>query len=469
MMKSLDIKWIIHLFATLHLAVALACRSLGIMDEIWLTMLSIAMVVMIGLKVRSKVEMIAATAIITNGAGYLLGVYGAELFGLLFSSEILSHGVSTFMTTEIIGWFTFGFLNLFRRTGYGMRGKMQEQLPPPSEKIGFRHVLWLTGALVILLIFRILLTLLFNDSADPDESLHGVIGLLVSKSWIPVIVFFIIVLFIRYTKNSDMASGTKTLASAAMAVTVSAVVSLAAGMDQYGSLQTMGGRKFFQLFTVMIACCLIMFSIIYIVDYILSVRAAVSEERDKASSARYQYAMLKQQVNPHFLFNSLNILDCMVQEGKNEQASIYIHKLAGIYRYMLRSEERVVTLKDELKFAEMYIDLLRARFSDGFAVRTEIPEDKMQMHIIPCALQMLIENAIKHNRVSGETPLAIRIWTEGQWLFISNNRLPKIASPETSTKVGLNYLHAQYMNICGTGIGIHETEEEYTVKIPLIL
>ena len=451
MMKSLDIKWIIHLFATLHLAVALACRSLGIMDEIWLTMLSIAMVVMIGLKVRSKVEMIAATAIITNGAGYLLGVYGAELFGLLFSSEILSHGVSTFMTTEIIGWFTFGFLNLFRRTGYGMRGKMQEQLPPPSEKIGFRHVLWLTGALVILLIFRILLTLL------------------VSKSWIPVIVFFIIVLFIRYTKNSDMASGTKTLASAAMAVTVSAVVSLAAGMDQYGSLQTMGGRKFFQLFTVMIACYLIMFSIIYIVDYILSVRAAVSEERDKASSARYQYAMLKQQVNPHFLFNSLNILDCMVQEGKNEQASIYIHKLAGIYRYMLRSEERVVTLKDELKFAEMYIDLLRARFSDGFAVRTEIPEDKMQMHIIPCALQMLIENAIKHNKVSGETPLAIRIWTEGQWLFTSNNRLPKIASPETSTKVGLNYLHAQYLNICGTGIGIHETEEEYTVKIPLIL
>ena len=194
--------------------------------------------------------------------------------------------------------------------------------------------------MVILLIFRILLTLLFNDSADPDESLHGVIGLLVSKSWIPVIVFFIIVLFIRYTKNSDMASGTKTLASAAMAVTVSAVVSLAAGMDQYGSLQTMGGRKFFQLFTVMIACYLIMFSIIYIVDYILSVRAAVSEERDKASSARYQYAMLKQQVNPHFLFNSLNILDCMVQEGKNEQASIYIHKLAGIYRYMVCRQDR---------------------------------------------------------------------------------------------------------------------------------
>ena len=134
MMKSLDIKWIIHLFATLHLAVALTCRSLGIMDEIWLTMLSIAMVVMIGLKVRSKVEMIAATAIITNGAGYLLGVYGAELFGLLFSSEILSHGVSTFMTTEIIGWFTFGLLNLFRRKGYGMRGKMQEQLPPPLKK-----------------------------------------------------------------------------------------------------------------------------------------------------------------------------------------------------------------------------------------------------------------------------------------------------------------------------------------------
>ena len=438
MMKSLDIKWIIHLFATLHLAVALACRSLGIMDEIWLTMLSIAMVVMIGLKVRSKVEMIAATAIITNGAGYLLGVYGAELFGLLFSSEILSHGVSTFMTTEIIGWFTFGFLNLFRRTGYGMRGKMQEQLPPPSEKIGFRHVLWLTGALVILLIFRILLTLLFNDSADPDESLHGVIGLLVSKSWIPVIVFFIIVLFIRYTKNSDMASGTKTLASAAMAVTVSAVVSLAAGMDQYGSLQAMGGRKFFQLFTVMIACYLIMFSIIYIVDYILSVRAAVSEERDKASSARYQYAMLKQQVNPHFLFNSLNILDCMVQEGKNEVRSIKTP--AGIE----------IKLEDTEK-------------------KEKITIDKMQMHIIPCALQMLIENAIKHNRVSGETPLAIRIWTEGQWLFTSNNRLPKIASPETSTKVGLNYLHAQYMNICGTGIGIHETEEEYTVKIPLIL
>ena len=157
----------------------------------------------------------------------------------------------------------------------------------------------------------------------------------------------------------------------------------------------------------------------------------------------------------------------MVLDGKNAQASAYIHKLAGIYRYMLQNAERSVALKDELEFVSMYVDLLRERFADGFEVSVDIPEDKMHLQVVPCSLQMLIENAIKHNRVGGDTVLGIRIYTEGRMLCVSNNLLPKV-SEVPSTKVGLDYLRTQYMNLCGSSIRVSDTGGEYKVMIPLI-
>ena len=468
-MKSLNINWIIHPFAILHMLVAFTCRSLGIMDEIWLTMLTIAMVVLIGLRSYTKVELIAATAIVINAVGYLSGIYGAKLFGMLLPSDLLSHGISTMITTEIVGWLTYGFLGVIRKNYPERKDPGNARFIQGGEKLQSRHVLWLTGALVILLCFRILMTLIFSGQETSQATLVQTIDIIMARSWILAIMVFFVILFVRHLqkKHRKMAPAAKTVAVAGSAILISAAAALIIGIDSYGRASMLTARRFFQIFTVILALYLIIYSIIYMMDYILTARAAVNEERDKADFARYRYDMLKRQVNPHFLFNSLNILDCMVLNGKNAQASAYIHKLAGIYRYMLQNAERSVALKDELEFVSMYVDLLRERFADGFEVSVDIPEDKMHLQVVPCSLQMLIENAIKHNRVGGDTVLGIRIYTEGRMLCVSNNLLPKV-SEVPSTKVGLDYLRTQYMNLCGSSIRVSDTGGEYKVMIPLI-
>ena len=261
----------------------------------------------------------------------------------------------------------------------------------------------------------------------------------------------------------------KTIAIASALILMAAVTAFLAGMDYpHGHGQEgLSLHRFFQLFVITLALDLIMYSAVYIIDYALATRAAMYEERSKASQARFQYAKLKQQVNPHFLFNSLNILDCMVQDGQTEQASTFIHKLAGIYRYMLRKDEKTVLLEDELKFVGMYVDLLKERFPDGFRVITEIPEEIChQKLVIPCSVQMLIENAIKHNQVGGKEPLVIRITTDGETLTVTNNLRPKLNGAE-STKVGLNYLREQYRDLYGKTVETYSDSTQYRVSIPL--
>ncbi len=462
-MKTLKVNGIIHLFALLHVAVALTCRSLGIMDEIWLTMLSITMVTLIGMRMYAKVELITATVIVINLAGYVLGVYGAKLIALISSYEPLTHAISSFITTEIIGWSTVGFLNLLRKSS---SGRTFRNFTLPSRKIRNEHVIWLAAALVIVILFRILLTLLFSEGSDTDGSLLHIISILMSRSGILVIMLCFIILLVRHLRLRFRHTGTagKSLAVVCFAVAVSAAVAFTAALSGGEALTT---RRFFQLFLVTLAIYLICYSIVYMIDYAFAARAAMYAERDKANYAQFQYAKLKQQVNPHFLFNSLNILDCMVQDGQNLQASAFIHKLAGIYRYMLRSDERTVSLKDELKFVEMYVDLLRERFPDGFEVETDIPEEMTMLQVVPCSVQMLIENAIKHNKVGGDGKLKINISVRDRSLSVSNNLRPKVSTGE-STKVGLDYLRRQYLDLCGKEISINADENEYKVTIPLI-
>ena len=191
-------------------------------------------------------------------------------------------------------------------------------------------------------------------------------------------------------------------------------------------------------------------------------------EREKANMAQYRYLKLKRQVNPHFLFNSLNILDCLICEEQTEKASTYTHKLAGIYRYMIKSEdEEVVTLRDELTFAQLYIDLLKVRFPEGFDVIIDVPEDKMARFVPPCSIQLLIENATKHNAVNTETPLIVHVKAEGEHVMVSNNIVPKVTKSQ-STGLGQKYIRQLYMDMSGKSIDIRHTEQEYCVTLPLL-
>ena len=177
---------------------------------------------------------------------------------------------------------------------------------------------------------------------------------------------------------------------------------------------------------------------------------------------------LKKQLNPHFLFNSLNILDCLVNEGENGQASEYIRKLAGVYRYMIREESETKTpLREELAFVGQYIDLLKVRFGDALQVKTEVGEELMTRHILPCSIQLLIENATKHNVVSRTNPLKIEIRGSNDSIVVVNNIQPKLSKAD-STGLGLKYITKQYDSISERAVKVESNKKYYKVTLPLL-
>lgn len=218
-----------------------------------------------------------------------------------------------------------------------------------------------------------------------------------------------------------------------------------------------------------------------IVDYVFSclalilvaesaIKASEKAEAAKAEAnlAQYRYLKLKQQVNPHFLFNSLNVLDCLIQEQSPEEASIFTHKLADIYRYMIKNEEqRLVPLQDEMDFVSQYVDLLKVRWPEGIEVDVSISSTAMRKSVIPCCVQLLIENATKHNAVLPDNPLRIEIHADESSVTVTNNRHPKLTHAN-STGLGLKYIRQQYNDLSGKSVTVTENEDEFSVTLPLI-
>ena len=205
-----------------------------------------------------------------------------------------------------------------------------------------------------------------------------------------------------------------------------------------------------------------------LIRYSTSTRSELLEERELKRRSEYQYERLKQQINPHFLFNSLGILDYLVQEHETERASAFIRKLANMYRYMLNNDQRpLVKLSEELEFTQMYVDLLKERFISGMVVEIDIDSSLKDRFVVPCAVQLLVENATKHNIVSAEQPLAIKIATEGDMLVVRNT-LQLRTHGQPSTHLGLQNIRHQYIDITQRDIIIEKTDSEFIVKLPII-
>ena len=455
---------IIHAFAFLHLAVALGCRLADINDEIMLTLLSVLMVTLLCVKMNARMEIIVSSIILTNVAGYVLGVYGARLVGLLSGSALLTHSVSTFMTTEVIGWCTFLLLKASVRWKIPAR---TGTVPPPTGKITRKHIFLLSAVIALIIAIRAAISLLFSNG--PEYSLGDIVLMLVSRSWMTVVMLGLLLLLVRYIRQHDWSTAAKSGIVMGACLVMALLAVLAVSLDSsYGPAFSFSFGESVRIFTVAATLELIGFSAVYITDYAIGLKEAVKAERDKANNAEFQYVRLKQQVNPHFLFNSLNILDCLVIDGKTAQASTYIHKLAGIYRYMLRYDDRTtVSLEDEMNFVGMYADLLKVRFGNGFTLETGIPERLMSGHVIPCSVQMLLENAIKHNRTGEGHPLKIRISAEGSELTVWNELRPKLNSGE-STRVGLDYLTRQYRDLYGKDVKVSSDGNAFAVTIPVL-
>lgn len=179
------------------------------------------------------------------------------------------------------------------------------------------------------------------------------------------------------------------------------------------------------------------------------------------------YESLKQQLNPHFLFNSLTSLSGLIATDQ-ELAGSFLEQMSGIYRYILKNgDKETVTVKDEIEFVKLYISLQQTRFKKGLQVNINVAEDFMHYKIAPVTLQNLIENAIKHNIIDVAAPLVIDISTEDEYLVVKNN-LQKKNNVETSNKKGLAQFASLYKYLSIKPVLIEETGQFFKISIPLI-
>ena len=196
--------------------------------------------------------------------------------------------------------------------------------------------------------------------------------------------------------------------------------------------------------------------------------SSLRAEEFRRMSAQAELQAIKNQVNPHFLFNNLNVLSSLVMQN-NTDANRFIEEFSKVYRYILKNQEKeVIELATELHYIDHYIFLLQKRFPEGLKVDIAIPGKYSRYLIIPAALQMLIENAIKHNIVSRLRPLHIDISVNStDTIFVSNNLQPKQTS-EKSTGIGLQNIIKRYSYVCERSVVIQHEDDFYRVGLPLI-
>ena len=447
---------VIHLFALAHAAIAVVSRMVNYVDDVPLTVLTVPLIVIIAIRHHLQAEMIAILALVGTFAGYLLGSYGATVVGLLVHNPTAASAVTTALFTELLGWSIYAFARY--------RGSAQElptQWTPPLSQI--------LAVASLILLFRISYTLIFNSEYYLQTGVYTEFQQLLGNKFALLVLLCGNVFFVSVRPRKTNHPEWRHLSTMLLIVLFSLVVSLLVYFDfPKGNSLSFALLPLLRLYAVILLSDIILFALCKLIAYLFISKAELRTERGKKHLAQFQYNKLKMQINPHFLFNSLNILDFLVQEQQTERASAFIRKLAECYRYMLKNEdEQLVTLSEEMEFAHKYTELLQERFTSGFSVHYEIPTEALNRHVIPCCLQLLIENATKHNVVSPERPLTVVIRVEGEQLLVSNNLQPRL-STHASTGMGLKNIRRQYEDLSERTIHIDQTETHYTVQLPLL-
>ena len=458
--KTITTGWTIHLFALLHVLAVIFIRWAGGTDEILLTILTMGMFLIICHKKKQKLEFTAAVIIIGNILGYLLGTAGGRLFEMIISSPIIVHSLATALTTEILGWLVVATIRMSSHEGDDEN----------EVRLSSSYMKWILVAVSTIMLIRICLIIFFPKEQFNTEHILLITGEVLTNSMGIIVLTGLTIIYVSYAdKIKDKCPKCRRNAIfAAFMVLMALIETFIIHAEIPDKVQQAIQHSYPLLFVVSLIAQTMIYCIVYIINYGLVSRSQMRMHREKANLAQYRYLKLKRQVNPHFLFNSLNILDCLVCDEKTEQASIYIHKLASIYRYMIRSEdEELVSLREEMAFVGQYVDLLKVRFPEGFDVVTDVPEEKMGRFVLPCSVQLLVENATKHNAVSTDNPLIIRIEAKEDSICISNNLVPKL-SVSSSTGLGQKYISRQYMDLAGKAIEISRTDNEYLVTLPLL-
>ena len=454
-MRRIRTAYLIHGFAVLHAVVTVLCFLTGIPDSLILTLLTMLLTVLICLRRNVQVEFTAICVILVNIAGYVIGRIGAQVFN--FPSEMLSRALSTFFTTELLGW----SLNLFVKAYH---------LPAGRRESWQKNLGWLIFAVMVVFALRLFIEyVIFRKGPFEGVSVTGVFRSYMDNSLIILGMLVGTVFFVRKAHGWHFSLDVSTIGTTLFIGLISILCAFLHTLGfPFHWILPVDAAVFARNLVAALIAETTLFAIVYLTEYAVRTRREIATQRERRHLAEYRYMALKSQVNPHFLFNSLNILDSIVQDGEQEEASRYIHKLAGIYRYMLQHDgEKLVRLCEEETFVTMYFDLLKIRFPEGISVEKHIREEDLSRMVVPCSLQLLVENVTKHNAISPEKPVLIRINTDGVYFTMENNRIPRASEP-VSTGLGLPYLRKQYMDISGKDILVEQTEDVFRVSIPLL-
>ncbi|GAB3297153.1 sensor histidine kinase [Hymenobacter tenuis] len=201
--------------------------------------------------------------------------------------------------------------------------------------------------------------------------------------------------------------------------------------------------------------------------------AAIQAERLQKENAQAQADSLRRQLDPHFLFNSLNALTSLVEENDPARASRFIRQLSQVYRYVLDSQDQeVVPIAEEMRFVEAYLFLQRTRLGEGVQVEMHLPPatELETFQVPPLAVQLLLENALKHNATSQRDPLRINIELDAQarTLTVRNFRRPRRLADGESMGLGLKNLQARYAFLTSQPVLVEQTEAEFRVVLPVL-
>lgn len=198
-------------------------------------------------------------------------------------------------------------------------------------------------------------------------------------------------------------------------------------------------------------------------------KTQIEAETFKKISTQAQLQAVRNQLNPHFLFNNLSVLTALIPLDTNASVE-FVRQFSKVYRYVLKSHEKeLMELDTELDFIDAYLYLLKKRFGESLRIVVRVDEEIRQHYIVPMALQMLVENAVKHNIVSKNKPLQINILTEDdQLLIVQNNLQRKEVEDLESTQFGLTNISQRYEFLTNKPIVIQENESYFTVKLPII-
>lgn len=214
----------------------------------------------------------------------------------------------------------------------------------------------------------------------------------------------------------------------------------------------------------------LVFVTLYEVDYVVErlKEAVVEKESLKQQAVQHEFDVLKNQVNPHFLFNCFNTLSSLISENR-ERAETFLNELSKVYRYLLRNnEDGMSTVENEIKFIRSYYDLLKTRHGEALQLTIDI-DKRYYPYLLPSlTLQLLIENVVKHNQLAKAHPLVIEIFTTAGNQLVVNNNLQRRTVKAPSNRVGLENIKAKYELLKQKGFQVMEDGKNFTVVLPLI-